>query len=190
MKAAIKYIELKTGYSDNGPAWIGLVSFSKSGKTLYFNNSAFQSLKGNGIKGNFYDVELGDEYWISSVKKNQQDRLISGGFIFVERRVLEEYLRIIRKETLDLRYYEIVELNEDSPIGRINTLVNQISESESSIDKNRVYLDSTEMTDKELDYFIEVYRLDAIEGRYLKGRKKSRNEMNKLLKEKKSRGSK
>ena len=33
MKSAIKYIELKTGFSDDGPAWIGLVSFSKTGKT-------------------------------------------------------------------------------------------------------------------------------------------------------------
>ena len=34
----IKYIELKTGYADNGPAWIGNVKESKTGKTIYFNN--------------------------------------------------------------------------------------------------------------------------------------------------------
>ena len=45
MRTEIKYIELKTGYADNGPAWIGKVEFSKSGKTMYFNNHAF---KGNG----------------------------------------------------------------------------------------------------------------------------------------------
>ena len=34
----IKYIELKTGYNDDGPAWIGNVKESKSGKTVYFND--------------------------------------------------------------------------------------------------------------------------------------------------------
>lgn len=32
MKSEIKYIELKTGYADNGPAWIGKVEFSKSAR--------------------------------------------------------------------------------------------------------------------------------------------------------------
>ena len=38
----LMYIELKTGYSDDGPAWIGYVKASKSGKTLYFNDHAFR----------------------------------------------------------------------------------------------------------------------------------------------------
>jgi hypothetical protein len=33
----LKYIELKSGHSDNGPAWIGYVTPSKTGRTLYFN---------------------------------------------------------------------------------------------------------------------------------------------------------
>lgn len=78
MKLDIKYIELKTGFSDNGPAWIGVVSFSKSRRTLYFDGKAFQSLNGNGINGNYFEIESGDEYWISGVKKNQSDRHIYG----------------------------------------------------------------------------------------------------------------
>lgn len=39
MKQELKYIELKTSYSDNGPAWIGYVEFSKSGQTIYFNDN-------------------------------------------------------------------------------------------------------------------------------------------------------
>jgi hypothetical protein len=32
----LKYIELKSGYSnDDGPAWIGYVTPSKTGRTLY-----------------------------------------------------------------------------------------------------------------------------------------------------------
>ena len=41
------------------------ISFSKSGKTIYFDGKAFQSLNGTGIKGNYFDIETGDEYWIS-----------------------------------------------------------------------------------------------------------------------------
>ena len=42
----LMYIELKTGYSDDGPAWIGYVKTSKSKKTIYFNNHAFQKYNG------------------------------------------------------------------------------------------------------------------------------------------------
>ena len=40
----LMYIELKTGYSDDGPAWIGYVKTSKTKKTIYFNNHAFQNI--------------------------------------------------------------------------------------------------------------------------------------------------
>ena len=45
----IRYIELKTGYSDNGPAWIGNVKESKSGRTIYFNDHAFQKFDNKGV---------------------------------------------------------------------------------------------------------------------------------------------
>ena len=72
----IRYIELKTGYNDNGPAWIGKVKESKSGKTIYFNDHAFQ--KYHGAFSNYIDIETGDEYWISRVKKNGEDRYWAG----------------------------------------------------------------------------------------------------------------
>ena len=59
----LMYIELKTGYSDDGPAWIGYVKTSKTKKTIYFNDCAFQ--KYNGGCSNYVDIETGDEYWIS-----------------------------------------------------------------------------------------------------------------------------
>ena len=33
----LRYIELKTGHDDNGPAWIARVKLSKSKRTIYFN---------------------------------------------------------------------------------------------------------------------------------------------------------
>ena len=71
----LMYIELKTGYSDDGPAWIGYVKTSKSKKTIYFNNHAFQ--KYNGNYSNYIDIENGDEYWISGLKKKESN--LTGG---------------------------------------------------------------------------------------------------------------
>lgn len=65
----LMYIELKTGYSDDGPAWIGYVKTSKSKKTIYFNDHAFQKLVGGC--SNYVDIENGDEYWISGLKKGK-----------------------------------------------------------------------------------------------------------------------
>jgi len=42
----IMYIELETGYSDNGPASIGRVSFSKAKKTIYYRGKKLQRMTG------------------------------------------------------------------------------------------------------------------------------------------------
>ena len=72
----LMYIELKTGYSDDGPAWIGYVKTSKSKKTIYFNDHAFQKNIGN--YANYIDIEKGDEYWISGLKKEESNRHWAG----------------------------------------------------------------------------------------------------------------
>lgn len=97
MKSRIMYIECKaTGLT--GPARIGRVEFSKTGKTIYYQGRTFQSLKGRGFKSNFYDVESGEEYWISGPRKDGADRL------YGERALVEidpdarlEYWRDIRE---------------------------------------------------------------------------------------------
>ena len=110
MKTQLKYIELKSGYSDDGPAWIGKVEFSKSGKTVYFNGHAF---KGNG-HGYCFDVETKQTYWISGIKKNGQDRHWAGnGKIMIDRKVIDEYLSIIGTQSLDL--------NKFTPIDTVET---------------------------------------------------------------------
>ena len=60
----IKYIELRTGYpNQDGPAWIGKVKMSKSGKTIYFNDHAFQ--KYHGVCANYIDI---DRVWQTAVE--------------------------------------------------------------------------------------------------------------------------
>src|SRR6266853_3483061 len=68
-----RYVELKTGYSDNGPAWIGRVRLSRSGRTVYFNAKALKRSHSEGA-GSHYDLETGESYWVSEVKKNGEDR--------------------------------------------------------------------------------------------------------------------
>jgi hypothetical protein len=73
----LRYIELKSGYSDDGPAWIGYVQESKSGRTLYFNGRGLMKLKGQrrgDSGGNYVDMENGESFWVSGVKKDGQDR--------------------------------------------------------------------------------------------------------------------
>ena len=57
----IMYIERRAG-SLSGRARIGRVTFSKSGRTVYYRGRTFRSLAGQGFKANFFDVETRDEY--------------------------------------------------------------------------------------------------------------------------------
>jgi hypothetical protein len=77
-KTRIMYIELKEGHGDRGPARIGRVRFSHSGRTLYYRDKEFRSCGGQGIAGNYRDVKTGDEYWISGPRKNGQYRNWAG----------------------------------------------------------------------------------------------------------------
>jgi len=108
----ICYIELKTGYNDNGPAWIAKVKRSKSGRTIYFADKAFQ--KYHGVYANYMDMETGDEYWISGVKKDGTDRHWAGsGRIIVGRDILPEYLKITGQTKLNPNRYEVVDTPEE-----------------------------------------------------------------------------
>lgn len=131
MESQIKYIELKTGYADNGPAWIGKVEFSKSGKTIYFNGHAF---KGNG-HGVSSDLETGEIYWISGVKKNGQDRHWAGnGKIMIDRTIVTEYLKFMDLESLDPKKYVLVDI-EKTDKQRFVDIENGTIDSVSILDK-------------------------------------------------------
>lgn len=91
------YIEYK-GDALEGDARIGRVTFSKTGKTVYYKDKAFQSLKG-GYKANYYDVETEENYWISGPRKDGQDRLYgTGQSVNIDEDVREEYWNQIRQQ--------------------------------------------------------------------------------------------
>jgi hypothetical protein len=80
-----------------GPARIGRVTFSKTGRTINYRGRSFQSLKGAGFKSNYYDVETGAEFWISGPKREGGDGLYGGSTpIEIDDDVREEYWREIR----------------------------------------------------------------------------------------------
>jgi hypothetical protein len=95
MKPRIMFIEPGGGLGAYH-ARIGLVTFSKSGKTLKYKGQEFQSLKGYGYKCNYYDIATGEEYWISGPRKNGQDALYSLD-IFIDEDIRVEYWTSIRK---------------------------------------------------------------------------------------------
>jgi hypothetical protein len=102
MKPHIMYIEFKAE-SLNGPARIGRVSYSKTGKTLYYAGKTFQSIKG-GYKANYFEVETGENYWISGCKRTGGDRLYGGGLpVEIDEDVREEYWTDIRKQPKNRR---------------------------------------------------------------------------------------
>jgi hypothetical protein len=95
MPPRIMYIEDKsTGLS--GPARIGRVTFSRTGRTLYYHDQTFQSLAGGGFKANYFDTHTGHPYWISGCKKDGCDRLYAGP-VHIDPDVREEYWTRIRK---------------------------------------------------------------------------------------------
>ena len=67
LKRRVMYVENKDGDIDGAAARIGWVTFSKTGQSVYYRGRTLA--KANGVSGNFRDVESGDEYWVSGVKK-------------------------------------------------------------------------------------------------------------------------
>ena len=98
----IMYIENKSAgppglQGFDGPAQIGRVTFSKTGRSLYYKGRTFRSLRGAGFKANYYDVASKELYWISGPKKNGEDALYGPRPIPIDEDVRDEYWTLVRK---------------------------------------------------------------------------------------------
>jgi len=80
-----------------GPARIGRVTFTKTGKSVDYKGRRFTTLTGRGFKANYYDVETREQYWISGCKKDGTDGLYST-IVEVDEDVREEYWTQIRNK--------------------------------------------------------------------------------------------
>lgn len=124
----LRYIELKSGYEDDGPAWIGYVTASKTGRTLYFNGRGLMKLRGQRRGewgGNYVDMETGQFFWVSGVKKNGEDRHWAGsGKVLIQKEAVLEYLEIIGAKKLDTSRYELTTSIRETDVERLSRLAN------------------------------------------------------------------
>lgn len=94
-KSRIMYIEDKSEGLD-GPARIGRVIFSKSGRSVHYDGRTFRRV-GNGYKYNHIAEDNGDHFWISGPRKDGADRLNGGSRpVEIDENVEREYWRDIR----------------------------------------------------------------------------------------------
>lgn len=68
-KTRLMYLENKDGDIDGHVARIGWVTFSRSGRSVYYRGRTLTRMKGGGVMGNYACNETGDEFWVSGVKK-------------------------------------------------------------------------------------------------------------------------
>lgn len=97
MKSRIMWIENKGDDGIVGPARIGRVTFSKTGKSLYYQGRRFETLAGKGFKSNYVDLETGEHYWISGCRKDGRDALYNTD-VETDEDVREEYWFEIRNQ--------------------------------------------------------------------------------------------
>ena len=81
-KTRIMYIENKSE-GLNGPARIGRVTFSKSGRSVHYQGRTFLKV-GTGYKYNHIADDNGEKFWISGPRKDGQDRLYPASAMPVE----------------------------------------------------------------------------------------------------------
>lgn len=92
MQAKILYLEHKNNQNHKGDAWIGEATFSRTGRTVYFNGQVFRRLKSPRGAGNYYDIATGDYYWISGIKKNGMDRhWLGSGKVYIDKKIINTY---------------------------------------------------------------------------------------------------
>ena len=63
----LMYVESKSGALEGADARIGWVTFSKTGKSIYYRGRSL--LRAKGVAGNYIDADSGEEFWVSGVKQ-------------------------------------------------------------------------------------------------------------------------
>jgi hypothetical protein len=101
MQDRILYIELKTGFDiDKGPARITRVSFSKSGRTVYFHGRSLRHWR--SFDANHVDVETGETFWISGPERDRTDRRSSNVPVEIDPEIAHAYQAFLDRAPLSL----------------------------------------------------------------------------------------
>ena len=115
-KEELKYIEQKTGFktaggSDNGPAWIGWVKLTKSGRGFYFDGKLFRRIR--MLFYSNYRASDGNDYWVSGVKKQGDNRYPWGNQkVKIQASAVSEFLKLRGEEKLDKSKFEVAEMED------------------------------------------------------------------------------
>jgi hypothetical protein len=97
-RTRIMYVELKSGHTDDGPAWIGRVVFSRSGQSIFYRGRELKRIKGGGVSGNYFDAVTGEEFWVSGIKARGSNRHWAGsGRVHIDDDVRGEYEALTAK---------------------------------------------------------------------------------------------
>ena len=168
MKTDIVYVEIETGTNHNGKAWIGKCFYSKTGQTIYFNGNIYRKSKGSS--SNYFDIESGNRFWISGVKKDGNDRHKFGkGIIEIDQSIVEEYLKKITETELPKNKFKIIELNNIPAKEKATEILNEKYEAE--FDSTIRFKKPSDLKDDELDNLIQYYNELDLPEMYKKNRK-------------------
>jgi hypothetical protein len=177
MKTEIVYVEIETRSNHDGKAWIGKCFFSKTGQTIYFNGNVYR--KGKGFSSNYFDIETGNGFWISGVKKNGNDRHRFGkGIIEIDESIIPEYLKIIGETELQKNKFKIVKLDNVPAKEKATEILNEKYETE--FDSSIRFKNSCDLTKIELENLIEYYNNLDLPKMYMKNRKEYIEELKNL----------
>ncbi len=97
MKRRVMYVESKGDPIAGAHGHIGWVTFSKSGKTVYYKDKVLERTT-QAVAGNFFDTATGEEYWISGVKMRGSNAHPSEPIkVVIDEDAVDEYKKIIEK---------------------------------------------------------------------------------------------
>jgi len=75
--------------------------------------------------GNYVDMETGESFWVSGVKKNGEDRHWAGsGKVLIEAAAVPDYLKAIGAKTLNTSRCEVTKSIRPTDIERLSRLAN------------------------------------------------------------------
>lgn len=115
MEKEILYVEKTNGFNHDEEAWIGYGFFNRTRKTIYFNGRILG--KGRGTVGNFVDIDSGEEFWVSGVKKNGQDRHWAGkGKIYIDESVIQDYMDHTNTTTLSKSKFTTIKFDNEPKV--------------------------------------------------------------------------
>lgn len=93
---------------------------------MYFNGRALKRSGGTASYSNHFDVETGEEYWVSGVKKDGSDRHWAGsGKVKIERAAVDEYLAVVGRDQLDPSRFEVCDDIVETDIRHFHEIENQ-----------------------------------------------------------------